>query len=87
MPQSKIIMYSANWCGDCRRSKRLMDELNVAYTIIDIENDRVAADKVEEINGGAQVIPVIVFADGIRLRSTWCTRLPVETREPCPCPS
>ena len=40
MPQSKIIMYSANWCGDCRRSKRLMDELNVAYTIIDIENDR-----------------------------------------------
>lgn len=67
MPQSKIIMYSANWCGDCRRSKRLMDELNVTYTIIDIENDRVATEKVEEINGGAQVIPVIVFADGSHL--------------------
>ena len=60
-------MYSANWCGDCRRSKRLMDELNVTYTVIDIENDRVATEKVEEINGGAQVIPVIVFADGSHL--------------------
>jgi len=60
-------MYSADWCGDCRRSKRLMDELNVAYTIIDIENDRAAADKVQEMNGGAQVIPFIVFADGTQL--------------------
>lgn len=60
-------MYSADWCADCRRSKRLMDELNVAYTIIDVENDRAAADKVQEINGGAQSIPVIVFADGTHL--------------------
>jgi len=67
MMQSQIIMYSADWCGDCRRSKRLMDELNVAYTIIDIENDRAATDKVQEINGGEQVIPVIVFADGSHL--------------------
>ena len=44
-----------------------MDELNVAYTIIDVENDRAAADKVQEINGGAQSIPVIVFADGSHL--------------------
>lgn len=67
MPQSQITMYSADWCGDCRRSKRLMDELSVAYTLIDVENDRAAADKVQEINGGAQSIPVIVFADGTHL--------------------
>ena len=67
MTQSQITMYSAVWCGDCRRSKRLMDELNVTYIIIDVENDRVAADKVQEINGGVQSIPVIVFADGTHL--------------------
>ena len=67
MPNTKITMYSADWCGDCRRSKRLMDELNVAYTIIDVENDKAAALKVQEINGGAQSIPVIVFADGTHL--------------------
>ena len=67
MSKSEITMYSADWCGDCRRSKRLMDELNVAYTIIDVENDKAAAAKVQEINGGAQSIPVIVFADGSHL--------------------
>jgi glutaredoxin-like protein len=67
MSQSQITMYSADWCGDCRRSKRLMDELNVTYTIIDVENDLSAAAKVQEINGGAQSIPVIVFADGTHL--------------------
>ena len=67
MSKSEITMYSADWCGDCRRSKRLMDELNVAYTIIDVENDKAAAAKVQEINGGAQSIPVIVFADGTHL--------------------
>ena len=60
-------MYSADWCGDCRRSKRLMDELNVVYTLIDIEADQNAADKVIEINGGMRSIPVIIFADGTHL--------------------
>ena len=44
-----------------------MDELNVAYTIIDVEADQSAAEKVIEINGGMQSIPVIVFADGTHL--------------------
>ena len=60
-------MYSADWCGDCRRSKRLLDELNVAYTLIDIEEDAKAADKVIEINGGMRSIPVLVFADGTHM--------------------
>jgi glutaredoxin-like protein len=60
-------MYSADWCGDCRRSKRLMDSLNVQYTIIDVEADPSASDKVIEINGGQRSIPVIVFPDGTHL--------------------
>ena len=61
---SNITMYSADWCGDCRRSKRLMDSLNVDYTIIDVEADPSASEKVIEINGGQRSIPVIVFPDG-----------------------
>ena len=67
MSKPAITMYSADHCGDCRRSKRLMDELNVAYTIIDVEEDQSAAEKVKEINGGRNSIPVIVFADGTHL--------------------
>mgnify|MGYP003339589853 CR=1 FL=1 len=64
---NNIVMYSADWCGDCRRSKRLMDSLNVNYTIIDVEADPSASEKVIEINGGQRSIPVIVFPDGTHL--------------------
>jgi glutaredoxin-like protein len=60
-------MYSADWCGDCRRSKRLLEELNVEYTIIDVDADLSAAEKVIEINGGNKSIPVLVFKDGTHL--------------------
>ena len=60
-------MYSADWCGDCVRSKRFLDENNVAYTLIDIEADVKAAEKVIEINGGMRSIPVLVFADGTHM--------------------
>lgn len=63
----QITMYSADWCGDCRRSKRLLDSLNVQYELIDLEADPSAAEKVIEINGGARSIPVIVFSDGTHL--------------------
>ena len=63
----EITMYGADWCGDCRRSKRLLEELDVQITHIDVEADESAAAKVVEINGGAQSIPVIVFPDGTHM--------------------
>ena len=67
MSKDQITMYGADWCGDCRRSNRLFEELNVEYTLIDTDSDLTAADKVIEINGGTKSIPVIVFADGTHL--------------------
>ena len=60
-------MYGAEWCGDCRRSKRFLDSNNVAYNYIDVEADASASDKVIEINGGQRSIPVIIFEDGTHL--------------------
>jgi glutaredoxin-like protein len=67
MSKDQITLYGADWCGDCRRSKRLLASLNIEYTLVDVEHDESAADKVKEINGGAQSIPVIVFSDGTHL--------------------
>jgi mycoredoxin len=64
---SKILMYGAEWCGDCRRSKRFLDSNNVAYEYVDVEADATASDKVMEINGGQRSIPVIIFEDGTHL--------------------
>ena len=60
-------MYGAQWCGDCVRSKRLLNELGVKFEYINIEEVTGAADKVVELNGGTQSIPVITFRDGTHL--------------------
>jgi len=67
MSAENVVLYGAEWCGDCRRSKRFLDENHVQYTYIDVEADATAAAKVVEINGGAQSIPVILFKDGTHL--------------------
>jgi mycoredoxin len=64
---SDITVYGAEWCGDCRRSKRFLDSNNVKYNYIDVEADAAASDKVIEINGGMRSIPVIIFPDGTHL--------------------
>ena len=62
-----IDFYGASWCGDCRRSRRQLDELGVAYHYIDTETTEGAIEKVIAYNNGMQSIPVIVFEDGTHL--------------------
>ncbi len=64
MAKADITMYGADWCGDCRRSKRVFEELDIQVNHIDVDADLSAAEKVIEINGGAKSIPVMVFSDG-----------------------
>lgn len=62
-----ITFYGAKWCGDCRRSMRVLDELEVAFNYIDLEKEPSEYSKVIEINRGARSIPVIVFSDKTHL--------------------
>jgi mycoredoxin len=63
MADNKVTMYGAEWCGDCRRSKKFLDSNNVNYTYVDIEHDEAGKEKAIEISG-KQSIPVIAFNDG-----------------------
>lgn len=63
---SEIKMYGAAWCGDCRRTKRFLDENKVQYTYIDSEITPDAADTIVQISG-RQNIPLLVFADGTHM--------------------
>lgn len=60
---SAINFYGASWCGDCVRSARLLDRLDVDYAHHDVEHDNTSKDKAIEISG-KQSIPVITFGDG-----------------------
>ena len=67
MMTAKVTMYGAEWCGDCRRSKKFMEGNGVEFNYINVEEDLSAAQKVKEINNGMQSIPLIVFEDGTHL--------------------
>ena len=59
---ASITMFGAEWCRDCRRSKKLLDGLGVAYDYVDLESVPDGADRAKAISGRTQ-IPVLVFAD------------------------
>ena len=60
----QIIMYSTSWCPDCKRVKKMLQELRISFVNIDIEGDAEAIAFVEKINNGARIIPTILFPDG-----------------------
>ena len=63
---AEVEYYGAQWCGDCRRSKSLLDTLEVQYDEFDVELSKENADKAQEISGRTN-IPVIRFKDGTHL--------------------
>lgn len=63
---AEVEYYGAQWCGDCRRSKSLLDTLEVQYDEFDVEESKENAEKAQEISGRTN-IPVIRFKDGTHL--------------------
>ena len=59
-----VLMYSTTWCGYCRRLRTQLDSEGIGYTVIDIEEHPEAAAYVEQVNGGNQTVPTVVFPDG-----------------------
>ena len=64
MGEEAIRVFGTDWCGDCIRAKRVLDECGVDYEWIDIDRDREAQAYVMQVNGGLRSVPTIVFVDG-----------------------
>lgn len=60
---SKIVMYTASWCPDCKRSKAFLDSRGAAYLEVDIGKDNEAYRFVERMTRRVR-IPTIIFPDG-----------------------
>ncbi len=48
----QVIMYCRSWCGDCRRARAWLQEHDIPYVEIDVDDDRDARAKAEAINDG-----------------------------------
>lgn len=62
-----ILVYGADWCGDCWRTKRFLEAHSIPYHWIDIETDPIADETVRKLNNGNRIIPTIIFEDGSML--------------------
>jgi len=67
MEQPNITVYGAPWCPDCRQSKQFLGEQRVRFNWVDIDEDEEGRKHVQELNGGKQIIPTIIFEDGSML--------------------
>jgi thioredoxin reductase (NADPH) len=67
MTDAMLTVYGANWCSDCKRSKKFLGEQRIHYRWIDVEQDAEGLAFVERANNGKRIIPTIVFDDGSML--------------------
>ena len=52
-----IIMYTTNWCPDCRHAKNFLKERGVSFREVNIEEDESAEAIVVKANDGKSVVP------------------------------
>lgn len=60
IPQPSVVMYASDWCGYCRRARRLLDAKGVAYTEIDVDLVPGAREEMMTRGGGGTVPQVFI---------------------------
>ncbi len=63
----QIVVYSVNWCPDCRRTRYFLIRRHIPYLEVDVDNDPAADAFVRTINQGSRSVPTMVFPDGSTL--------------------
>ena len=61
-----VLLYVNAWCGDCRRAIRFLDEYEIPYRTIDLDDQPEAAEVVQALNRGSRSVPTIVV-DGVHV--------------------
>ena len=62
---SRIIMYGADWCPDCRKSKAYLTDHKVNFQYINIDQNEWSIPIIEKINDGKRKIPTILINDDV----------------------
>ena len=56
-----VLIYTTEWCGDSRRAVKFLNEHQIPYRAIDIDEDEAAAKAVEALNRGYRSTPTILI--------------------------
>ena len=61
----RVILYGADWCPDCRKSKSFLNDNKVNYQFIDIDENEWSIPIITKINNGKRKIPTILIDDKV----------------------
>jgi len=59
----KIDFYTTDWCGDCVRSKALLNKLGLDFNEINVDLNEDANEYIKSLQVNQRRIPTIVFDD------------------------
>lgn len=59
--KNKIVMYSAEWCGVCKRAKRYFNANKISFVEYDIDKSRKAKREFQKLQGKG--VPLILVGD------------------------
>ena len=65
---TNIIIYGADWCRDCVRSKEILEDHGLEYEYRDITDPKHGSkysDYVIEVNNGKRIIPTLIINDDV----------------------
>ena len=62
-----IKFYTTDWCGDCVRSKALLNKLDVDFEEINVDINLEANEYITKLQNKQRRIPTIIFEDGTYL--------------------
>jgi thioredoxin reductase (NADPH) len=60
-----IKVYGADWCGDTKRALNYLDNLNIDYNYINVEEDKSASEWVKSQNEGKERKPTLVVGSRV----------------------
>ena len=62
MAEQQVTIYGADWCGDTRRSLRVLESAGVDFDYINVDENSEGEKKVIEFNKGKRRIPLVEIA-------------------------
>ncbi len=72
MLPSQIVMYTTQYCSDCRRAKAFFEANKIGYLNVNLEGNKEAMRFVMTLNKGYRSAPAIIFPDGsILVEPSW----------------
>lgn len=58
-----VKIYTATYCGYCRRAKEFLQKKGVAYEEVDVTNDQRMRDRLVEMSQGQRTVPQIFVGE------------------------